>query len=113
MTNQFILRHCRRGFLCDLDQAAAFEKPKRVLHCGLGQTREFSKLLQTESNTALLGTKELCPKDDVYEKSRRAAVMPGEIRQQDVENVIVDRSMVHITIVIAIIGDCAGKKIEA
>ena len=46
-------------------------------------------------STPLLRSVQLGPKDDVNEKCGGRAVVTCQIREQDVDNVVVDRHMVH------------------
>ncbi len=95
MANQLVLRDGGGAGFGDADEAAALEQADGALHGGFGEAGELAELLKAERYAALPGSVKFGPQHDVDEKCGWRAVVPGEVGEQDVEDVVIDGYMEH------------------
>ena len=99
MTNQFVFRHGGQVCLEDLYEPASFQHTNCILHCRFRKPGPFGKLLQAHCNAFLLFAKKRRPQNEIHQKSGGSTIVTGQIRQQYVNHVFVNRNMLHTTIV--------------
>ena len=98
VTNQLVIGHGRRAGLEDLYQTASFQVPNSTLYRRFGQTRRVGQVLQAQGDPLLLRAIECGPQDDVNQKSCRDVIVTNKIGQKHVNDVLVNRDMLHNTI---------------
>lgn len=96
--NQFVFGHGGRVGSEDPYQAALLQQPNSTLHSRLGQACPCRQVLQAQRDTFLLRTIECGPENDVNQKSGRSVIVTGQVGQKHVNDVFVNRNMLHRTI---------------
>lgn len=97
--NQFVFGHGGRVGSEDLYQPASLQQSNSTLHSRLGQARPFRQVLQAQRDAFLLRAIERSPENDVNQKTCRGVIVAGQVGQKHVNDVFVNRNMLHSTIV--------------